>query len=114
MKDVSNASVGPSLPPGVVVSVPGSADGELRVSLAAPEGYDVERGRPLVNPLRVSAPSTNESIRTSSAGPWPAGAKLVVPVLPDCMVTHGGKPPTRACRAGDVVKIEPGSVIDLP
>lgn len=102
------ATVVAPLPAGIVLSLPRAGDrGATVVSLAAPYGYDVGSGRPLVNPLAVRDPAQVGG--RSSRGAWPSGVGVPVPILPKCMVAPGA-----SCEVADVVRISETESPSIP
>lgn len=88
----------PRLPAGTV-AVTGS--GELILDLAAPYGYDVELGA-AISPTYVFD-GDPEGTPKSRYGPWFVGSSLLIPDLPDCMVSSSRADQGQACGPQDKV-----------
>lgn len=110
LSGAGEATIAGPLPKGAIVDLPEKGQG-LRIGLAAPYGYDGNGERPLLTPLRVPDPAANAPM--SKAGPWPEGAALPVPTLPDCMISRSGAPPATKCLKDDVAQLR-GDAISLP
>ena len=110
--EVSMRLVG-GLPGDAVAAVPSDRQGRVVIDLSAPYGYDTVNG-----PLGATYMFPEGRLPTgerSTAGPWPLGASLAVPVLPDCMRTDSpARAPVRTCTADDVPAIDPDRQAFIP
>ncbi len=112
-----DAKLGGPLPGNAAIGLPGPNSEGFRLSLAAPEGWDPANGYALTNPLALPvAPAGAEgaSLRVSTAGPWPHGARIPVPILPECMISRDRTPPAEACDRSAVPSISSEESVPLP
>lgn len=81
----------------------------ITVDLAAPFGYRPGEGDAVIVPTIGQRGSLGaEQVRRSWKGlptsrPWPSGAWLDVPILPDCMIAHRRSDAPMACGPSDSV-----------
>lgn len=98
-----------ALPAGVVAILPEDG-GSVIIDRSAPFGMDTQLG------IRVSATYVMDALPDDPVrgptGPWPEGARLVIPDLPACMVRSDRTEPGPACGPDDVVGV--GGTVPLP
>lgn len=103
-----SAVVSEALPEGVVVRWPsGETTGAIEVDLQAPFGWHPSRDRAnlptLTLPPDAIPPETAPTVPRTV--PWPPGAYLDVPILPDCQMLLGSRS-AAPCGPRDQIRID--------
>lgn len=92
-----------ALPDGVTAVIPDDPGASVIIDPAAPFGWDTQLGIPVSATYMLD--DARADLARSSRGPWPEGARLVVPDLPACMVRTARAAAGAECGADDVVTV---------
>lgn len=104
-KGIRGARLVASLPRGTVAIVPPPGTGQVTIDLRAPFAYDPGQGGGRIYPASIALEAGPEDTPSlpRSAGGWPRGALVGIPILPPCMRIGARDEPARpACAGGEL------------